>query len=207
MHSERASTRCCTARSLRAWNEFPQEDPLRVVWVRGPVPARAMAVSSLWHVAAIFIMMLPIWGAIHWNQPHPIVSDFHITYDLPLPELPPVSPPASAHSAAPAAKPSPPGKPNEPLPPEGADAFNPRQTILSQPQRVTHPRQTLIQPDASAGAAESCAAASEYRRVGQNDSSDDAETANFSFRSCADSQESPSRSSGRAGHSTRYAAA
>lgn len=132
-----------------SWDQIPEEDPLRVVWVRGPVPARAMAVSSLWHVAAIFIMMLPIWGAIHWDQPHPIVSDFHITYDLPLPELPPVSPPASAHPAAPAAKPSPPGKPNEALPPEGADAFNPRQTILSQPQRVTHPRQTLIQPDAS----------------------------------------------------------
>jgi len=95
------------------------------------------------------VLMLPIWGAIHWNQPHPIAPEFHITYDLPLPELPPVSPPSTAHTSAPAAKPSPAGKPNEPLPPEGADAFNPRQTILSQPQRITHPRQTLIQPDAS----------------------------------------------------------
>jgi TonB family protein len=131
------------------WNTFPEHDPLRVVWIRGPVPARAMALSTLWHVAAVFVLMLPIWGAIHWNQPHPIAPEFHITYDLPLPELPPVSPPSTAHTSAPAAKPSPAGKPNEPLPPEGADAFNPRQTILSQPQRITHPRQTLIQPDAS----------------------------------------------------------
>ena len=131
------------------WNSFPEQDPLRVVWIRGPVPARAMALSTLWHVAAVFVLMLPIWGAIHWNQPHPIAPEFHITYDLPLPELPPVSPPSTAHTSAPAAKPSPAGKPNEPLPPEGADAYNPRQTILSQPQRITHPRQTLIQPDAS----------------------------------------------------------
>ena len=130
-----------------AWTELPQYDPLRVTWIRGPLPARALTLSSLWHVAAIFVMSLPIWGMVQWNQPHPIAPEFHITYDLPLPELPPVSPPAATHNAAPAAKPSPPGKPNEPLPPEGADAFNPRQTILSQPQRVTHPRQTLIRPD------------------------------------------------------------
>src|SRR5580704_6927873 len=132
-----------------AWNALPEQDPLRVTWIRGPVPARAMAVSSLWHVAAIFVMAFPIWGAIHWTPEHPIAPEFHITYDLPLPELPPVTPPSSAHTSAPAAKPSPAGKPNEPLPPERADAYNPRQTILSQPQRVTHPRQTLIQPDAS----------------------------------------------------------
>src|SRR6204780_3705886 len=131
------------------WNTFPEHDPLRVAWIRGPVPGRAMAVSSLWHIAAIFVLALPIWGAIHWTPEHPIAPEFHITYDLPLPELPPVTPPTATHTSAATAKPSPAGKPNEPLPPEGADAFNPRQTILSQPQRITHPRQTLIQPDAS----------------------------------------------------------
>src|SRR5580658_429568 len=132
-----------------AWNASLEQDPLRVVWIRGPVPARAMAVSSLWHVAAIFVLALPIWGAIHWTPEHPIAPEFHITYDLPLPELPPVTPPSASHTSEPTAKPSPAGKPNEPLPPEGADAYNPHQTILSQPQRITHPRQTLIQPDAS----------------------------------------------------------
>ena len=37
---------------------------------------------------------------------------------------------------------------SKPLPRRGADAFHPRQTILSEPLRPTHPRQTLIQPRA-----------------------------------------------------------
>jgi len=45
---------------------------------------------------------------------------------------------------APKAKPSPRGEPNKPLPPEGADAFHPRQRIFTDPVRPTHPRQTLI---------------------------------------------------------------
>ncbi len=45
---------------------------------------------------------------------------------------------------APKAKPSPRGEPAKPLPPEGADAFHPRQRIFTDPVRPTHPRQTLI---------------------------------------------------------------
>jgi len=37
---------------------------------------------------------------------------------------------------------------SKPLPARGADAFHPRQTILSEPLHPTHPRQTLIQPKA-----------------------------------------------------------
>jgi TonB family protein len=48
----------------------------------------------------------------------------------------------------PAPKPSPQGDPSKPMPQKGADGFHPRQTILSQPIQVNHPRQTLIQPDA-----------------------------------------------------------
>ncbi len=51
-----------------------------------------------------------------------------------------------------AAKPSPPPKKaedasNQPVA-RGEDAYHPRQTIVSIPVKVTHPRQTLIQPDA-----------------------------------------------------------
>jgi TonB family protein len=38
------------------------------------------------------------------------------------------------------------------LPPLGADAYHPRQTILSMPVNVTHPHQTLIQPNAPTAA-------------------------------------------------------
>ena len=36
----------------------------------------------------------------------------------------------------------------KPLPHLGADAFHPRQIILSEPLHPTHPRQTLVQPKA-----------------------------------------------------------
>ena len=48
----------------------------------------------------------------------------------------------------PAAKPKPVlhADPNKPLPPKGADAFHPRQTIITDPVHPNHPRQTLINP-------------------------------------------------------------
>src|SRR5438477_11907537 len=45
---------------------------------------------------------------------------------------------------APKAKPTPRGEPEKPLPPEGADAFHPRQRIFTDPVHPNHPRQTLI---------------------------------------------------------------
>jgi len=44
----------------------------------------------------------------------------------------------------PKAKPNPRGEPEKPLPPEGADAFHPRQRIFTDSAHPTHPRQTLI---------------------------------------------------------------
>ncbi len=38
--------------------------------------------------------------------------------------------------------------PNKPLPPKGADAFHPRQRIVTDPVHPNHPRQTLIRPNA-----------------------------------------------------------
>src|SRR5438477_4852000 len=45
---------------------------------------------------------------------------------------------------APKAKPTPRGEPEKPLAPEGADAFHPRQRIITDPVHPNHPRQTLI---------------------------------------------------------------
>ena len=30
-----------------AWNQFPEHDPLRVTWIRGPLPARAEEMHQL----------------------------------------------------------------------------------------------------------------------------------------------------------------
>jgi TonB family protein len=115
----------------------------RVEWVRGKLSGWAFTASSLWHVAFVLLLILPIWGFLPETQHNLAPVRIELTY-LPAQDLPPISLPG------PVSKPSPPGDPAKPLPQLGADAYHPRQTILSMPIRVTHPRQTLIQPDAPA---------------------------------------------------------
>lgn len=122
--------------------EAAENSALRVEWVGGKPPGRAIVASSLWHVAAILIALLPIWGFLPHTQHNLAPVRIELTWypasqDLPTIKLP-----------GPASKPSPPGNPAKPLARRGANAFHPRQAILSNPVRVTHPRQTLIRPDA-----------------------------------------------------------
>jgi protein TonB len=112
---------------------------MRVTWIRSRVPGRAITASSFSHVAFIFILLLPIWKMLRWEQPAVIAPDVHLTWDVSVPDLPPISPtvklnPISAPDTTPV--------------PANADVDHPRQTILSEPNQITHPRQTLIQPDA-----------------------------------------------------------
>ncbi|MGH9682626.1 MAG: TonB family protein [Candidatus Acidiferrales bacterium] len=110
--------------------------------VRRRIPIRAMLASCAAHVAAIGLLVLPIWGFLPTPAHDLAPARVQLTWygepqDLPkilLPEPAP-KPDSSRHSHV--AAPTP-----------GAAAFHPRQTILSEPVRVTHPRQTLIQPDA-----------------------------------------------------------
>jgi TonB family protein len=125
--------------------DAPGPSAFRVEWVRGNLPGRAFTASTLWHIAIVLLLVLPIWGFLPATQHNLAPIHIELTY-LPEQDLPPISLPG------PASKPSPPGDPAKPLPPLGADAFHPRQTILSMPLHVTHPRQTLIQPDAPAAA-------------------------------------------------------
>ncbi len=120
-----------------------KNSPLRVDWIEGKLPRSAFAASSLWHVAIVMILLLPIWGFLAQAQPNLAMPRIELTY-VPTQDLPPISLPG--HQP----KPSPTGDPAKPLPRSGADAFHPRQTILSKPVKITHPRQTLIQPDAPA---------------------------------------------------------
>ena len=115
------------------------DSPIRITWIRNPVPGRAITASSLSHVAVVLILLLPIWRLLRWEQPPPIAPDFHLTWDLPASDLPPISSPLKPIS-----------NPNEKdaAPSSGTDTYHPRQTILSQPEHIAHPRQTLIEPDA-----------------------------------------------------------
>lgn len=123
-------------------SEAGKNSVLRIEWVRGKYSPGAFVASTLWHVAIVLILLLPIWGFLPSARPNLAPVRIELTWYAPMHDLPPIALPGHA------AKPSPAGDPAKPLPQKGADAFHPRQTILSMPVRVTHPRQTLIQPGA-----------------------------------------------------------
>ena len=116
-----------------------------VEWVRGKFSGWAFTASSVWHVVIVLLLILPIWGFLPATQHNLAPVRIELTY-LPAQDLPRISLPG------PKSQPSPQGDPAKPLPQLGADAYHPRQTILSMPVTVTHPRQTLIQPNAPAAA-------------------------------------------------------
>ena len=125
------------------------ERVLRGEWIQGRVPGRAMVASCLWHVAALWILILPIWGFLPSVRPTLAPVQIELTWYAAPADLPAVlAPMARAKPSRRLAKPDDTAK----LPAEsrsaGADAYHPRQTILSIPVRVTHPRQTLLQPSA-----------------------------------------------------------
>jgi TonB family protein len=112
-------------------------------WVKGYVPRGAIFASLLWHVAAVLILLLPIWKHLNLGGSATLAPvRIELTWYEPAGDLPPLAP-----KGAPA-KPSPPGDPKKPLRRRGADAYHPRQTMMSLPAQLTHPRQTLIQPGA-----------------------------------------------------------
>ena len=134
--------------SLRAYFSGPKPGPsgagnayLRDTYVKPYWPGRSVVASVLWHVALICLLALPIWS---FAQPSVRLApvQIEVTWFNAARDLPPVS------FSGRASKPSPRGDPNKPLPRRGADAYHPRQTIISDPLHPTHPRQTLIQPDA-----------------------------------------------------------
>jgi len=119
-------------------------DVLRVEWIEGRLPLPAFGMSSVWHIVLIGLLILPIWGFL--PQTTPTLAPVRIElnwYEGPK-DLPPISLPAPIPKPPPI-KTEPAAKSDEP---KGADVFHPHQTILSIPVRVTHPRQTLIRPDA-----------------------------------------------------------
>ena len=123
----------------------PDNPALRAHWIRGRLPAWAFAVSCLWHIAIVTILILPIWGFLPRTESTLAPVQIEVTY-VPAQDLPPISLPATTRKISLPARNA--EAASTPARDSGADAYHPRQTILSVPVRVTHPRQTLIQPDA-----------------------------------------------------------
>jgi len=117
---------------------FPKID-----WVERRFPGRAVVAASLWHVVAIWLLILPIWGWLPQVKPNlaPIELELTTVYDPP--DLPKILLPAKTPKLAKKQDEA----PKQPIE-QTAENFHPRQTIISIPVRVTHPRQTLIRPDA-----------------------------------------------------------
>ncbi len=118
----------------------------RVDWVRGRLPGRAFTASSLWHIAIVWLLILPIWGFLPEHMPTLAPVQIELTWYGEPKDLPPISLPAATPKPISSRKKR--DEAAKPVDERGADAFHPRQTILSIPVRVTHPRQTLIRPDA-----------------------------------------------------------
>lgn len=121
------------------YSELERTEGFRVDWVRGKLPGRAFFASSLWHVAAVWILILPIWGFLPKITPNLAPVQIELTWSGEPEYLKPIKLAAKT--------PKPMKKPDDALKP-AVDAFHPKQTIISIPVRVTHPRQTLIRPEA-----------------------------------------------------------
>jgi TonB family protein len=112
----------------------------RDCWVELRSPRRALLAASLWHLAFL-VMPFPRFPAARKN---PAFENVELTWPGPFMDLP-----VMVISGA-KGKPSPRSEPEKPQPPEGADAFHPRQRIFTDPVHPTHPRQTLINSAAPA---------------------------------------------------------
>jgi TonB family protein len=129
-----------------------------VVLVRGPVPPKKFLGApyfrdcwieqrfpTLAFASAIILQILlilfppPIWNV---RPPSVVVPppEMELTWYGPVNDLPAILP------APKVPKPAPRDNASKTPPDLGADAFHPRQTIISEPLHPTHPRQTLIQP-------------------------------------------------------------
>jgi TonB family protein len=137
---EFSSSLIALLRGPAAPRKFLGDPYFRNCWIDHRFPKYAFAVAIALQ-ALLILFPPPIWNI----QPTRTVSaatPTGITWYGPAKDFPAILPPMRARRPA-VRKEAP-----KPLPRRGADAFHPRQTILSEPLRPTHPRQTLIQPRA-----------------------------------------------------------
>ena len=104
-------------------------------WIEGRIPRRALVAAALWH----FVFIVMPFPQLPAAPPHyPAFENTQLTWSGPIDDFPLVE------MKSPRAKPSPRGEPTKAPPPEGTDAFHPRQGIFTDPVHPRHPRQTLI---------------------------------------------------------------
>ena len=134
-HQGIGSSIAAVLRRARVPKNFLAASFFKDSWVERRIPRRALVAAALWHV--VFIVMpsprLPA-AATHYSA----FENTELTWSGPITDFPLVD------TKAPKPKPIPRGEADKPLPPEGGDAFHPRQRIFTDPVHPNHPRQTLI---------------------------------------------------------------
>lgn len=131
-------------RPAREPSDAPQGS-VRVQFLETRWPLAGFLASCLGHAAALWILLLPIWGFLRSAQPSVRPAQMDLAwYETPV-DLPHISLGGGRRKQSRQAKNS---ARTNPLAAAESDHPLARQTILSIPVRMTHPRQTLIRPDA-----------------------------------------------------------
>jgi len=120
--------------------EFSSDAFFRNCWIDQNFPKYAFA-AAIALQALLVVFPPPIWN-IHSARTVSAAPSAEISWYGPAKDFPAVLPPVRA------LKPVIRKDALKPSPTPGAEAFHPRQTILSEPLHPTHPRQTLIQSKA-----------------------------------------------------------
>ncbi len=121
-------------------------EALRVDFVEHRLPLRGFLASCAWHLLAVWLLILPIWGFLPSVEPTLQTPNIQVTWYAPPAELPKILLPSSALKSLHQSRKLTLAVKSAPAP--ATETYHPRQSILSVPVRATHPRQTLIQPKA-----------------------------------------------------------
>jgi TonB family protein len=116
---------------------FLAGDYFRDCWVERRIPKRAVLAAALWHIVFLIspFSLLPTF--VRHNS---AFDNAQLTWSGPIQDFPTLEirsrkPKLTRLAQA-----------NKPLAPKGADAYHPRQRILTDPVHPNHPRQTLLNP-------------------------------------------------------------
>jgi len=128
-----------SVRALFTWPLIPKRffggDYFRDCWVERRIPKRAVLAAALWHVVFLVAPFSLLTAVVRHNS---AFDNAELTWSSPIEDFPALE----IHAAKPKIVSH--GNPNKPLPPKGADAFHPRQRIITDPVHPNHPRQTLL---------------------------------------------------------------
>src|SRR5229473_4183467 len=118
--------------------KFLGEPYFRDCWIEQRSPKVAFAVAVALQ-ALLILFPPPVWN-IRPAQAEAFEPPMEVTWYGPVKDFPAILPVEREPKNAP------PNDASKTPPLRSADAFHPRQTIISEPLHPTHPRQTLIQP-------------------------------------------------------------